>query len=163
VLECTATDANGISTIVVSSTSQIATDCGDTARTVTFTVPNDGVKRFVFIVDCANQRERAKFAIRPNGTVVAPPSSSSRQPITGAQTPTARSAHALCCDGVPLECGSAMVAYPPGSSELLPIAEKRSRLQVRNWLAETGVAGQSSLRIVPMSAGVVDRAVPWSS
>jgi len=72
VLECTATDANGISTIVVSSTSQIATDCGDTARTVTFTVPNDGVKRFVFIVDCANQRERAKFAIRPNGTVVGP-------------------------------------------------------------------------------------------
>lgn len=70
VLDCTATDPNGISTIVVSSTSQIRTDCGDTARTVGFTVPNDQVKRSVFIVDCANQAERAKFTIRPDGSVV---------------------------------------------------------------------------------------------
>ncbi|MEN3314780.1 MAG: hypothetical protein V7605_1014 [Acidimicrobiaceae bacterium] len=72
ILRCTATDANGIKTVVVGSTTQVTTDCGDTARTVGFTVPNDGTKRSVFIVDCANQRERAKFTIRPDGSVVGP-------------------------------------------------------------------------------------------
>ncbi|HEX3394726.1 MAG TPA: hypothetical protein VHS52_09375 [Acidimicrobiales bacterium] len=73
VLQCTATDQNGIKSIVVGSTGQqIQTDCGDKSHTVTFTIPDNGAKRSIFIVDCANQRERAKFTVRPNGSIVGP-------------------------------------------------------------------------------------------
>jgi len=73
VLQCTATDGNGIKSIVVGTTGQnITTVCDDKARTVTFNAPADGIKRSVFIVDCANQRERAKFTIQSNGTVTGP-------------------------------------------------------------------------------------------
>lgn len=73
VLQCTATDGNAIKSIVVGNTGQqIKTDCGDKAHTVDFTVPDNGTKRSVFIVDCANQRERAKFTIRPDNSVVGP-------------------------------------------------------------------------------------------
>jgi len=73
VLRCTATDANGIRSIVVGNTGQqIQTDCGDKSHTIEFTVPHEHIKRNVFIVDCANQRERAKFTIRPDGSVTAP-------------------------------------------------------------------------------------------
>lgn len=73
VLRCTATDPDGIQTIVSGGTPIVVLDCTPGANTtVNFTVPNDGPKRVVNVNDCEKPRERARFVAHSDGTVTGP-------------------------------------------------------------------------------------------
>jgi hypothetical protein len=73
VFRCTASDPDGVRTVVVGATSQAVLTCSPGANTsYTFTVPDDNTRHTVSITDCEQPRQRAKFVIRPNGTVVGP-------------------------------------------------------------------------------------------
>jgi hypothetical protein len=72
VLRCTATDPNGVGSVVSGGVPIFTSDCtAHTPSSFTFTLPRHH-KQVVNVTDCGNIRQRAKFVIRTDNTVHGP-------------------------------------------------------------------------------------------